>query len=155
MDSPGCGHAPSIPGHPWFTVRRFGQGTPNFGVAATTSGPYLVLGIGSVIGPGSTFSQNANGANNETAAYQAGVNGYLGLSFLNETTNATNYGYLHLQTTGATGFPARILDYAYENTGAAITVVPEPTTTATLGLGALTLGAAGVRRWRRRHQAEA
>lgn len=123
-------------------------GAVNGGVASTANGPYLVLGAGSIVGPGSTFSQAANGANAETAAFQAGVTGYLGVRFTNESTGATDYGYVHLQTTGATGFPATILDYAYENTGAAITVVPEPTTTATLALGVLTLGAAGVRRWR-------
>lgn len=129
----------------------------NGGVASTINGPYLVLAPGSVISSSSIFSQSANGANNETAAYQAGVTGYLGVKFTNESTGAVDYGYVHLRTTSATGFPATILDYAYENTGAAITIgaVPEPTTNVALGLGALALGAVSVRRMRQRKQAAA
>lgn len=124
-------------------------GSISGGVASSTDGPYLVLGPGSVISAASIFSQAANGANSETAAFQAGVNGYLGVRFLNEATGATDYGYVHFQTTGTTGFPATILDYSYENTGAAITIgaVPEPTTTA--AMAAFALGAVGVRRWRK------
>lgn len=125
-----------------------GAGALNAGVAATTTGPYLVLQPGALIGPASTYSQNANGANNETSAFRAGVNGYLGVSFRNENTAVTNYGYVHFQTTGTTGYPATILDYAYQNNGSAITIVPEPTVGAMIGLGLMALGAAGVRRWR-------
>lgn len=128
-----------------------GAGSANAGVATTANGPYLVLATGSVVGPAATYSLAANGANNETAAFKAGVNGYLGVRFLNEATSLTTYGYVHLQTTGALGFPATILDYSYETSGAAITVVPEPTTTALLG--AMALGAVGVRQWRRRKTA--
>lgn len=127
-------------------------GSDNGGVASSTTGPYLVLGPGSVISSGSIFSQSANGANNETSAFQAGVNGYLGVKFLNETTSVVDYGYVHFQTTGTTGFPATILDYSYDNTGAAITIaaVPEPSTVALLGT--MAVGAVGVRQWRRRKQ---
>ncbi|MBN8726904.1 MAG: hypothetical protein J0H15_04280, partial [Xanthomonadales bacterium] len=94
----------------------------NGGVAATETGPFLVLGSGAVIGPSSTFSASANGANNETSAFLAGVEGYLGVKFLNEATGETNYGYVHIRTTAGSGFPATILDYAYDKSGAAITI---------------------------------
>ncbi len=85
---------------------------------------------------------------------------YAGIEFQNDTTGATNYGWVELATTGTTGFPASIVGYAYDNAGGAIVVgqttsVPEPGTTAALGLGALSLGAAGVRRWRKSKQAVA
>lgn len=147
--------AASVPGYDWnpygSTALLFywgGTGALNSGVASTTTGPYLVLQPGAMISSGSTFSQSANGANNETAAFRAGVNGYLGVQFRNETTGIQNFGYVHLQTTGTSGYPATILDWAYDNTGAAITIVPEPATTSLLG--ALALGALGVRAWKRR-----
>ena len=87
---------------------------------------------------------------------------YVGIEFENDTTTAVNYGWLELTSTSATGTPATILGYAYDNSGAPIVVgatglsaVPEPGTTAALSLGALALGAAGVRRWRQSKQAAA
>lgn len=127
-----------------------GTGAPNSGVAGSTTGPYLVLQPGAIIGAASTYSQVANGGNSETAAFLTGVNGYLGVQFLNESTGIQNFGYVHILTTAGTGFPATILDYAYENNGGSITVpaVPEPATTALMGVFAL--GSVGLRAWKRR-----
>ena len=92
--------------------------------------------------------------------YRAGeTGGYLGVHFLNETTGVVNYGWVQLSTTAGTtpaqGFPATILGYAFDNTGAGILAgqIPEPGTSAMLSLGAFALGATGVRRWRQRRQA--
>jgi hypothetical protein len=90
--------------------------------------------------------------------YQGTGTELLGVEFLNENTGATNYGWVSISTTAATGFPATITGYAYENAGGSIMAgqtsnVPEPTTMATLGLGLLCLGAAGIRRWRKAKQA--
>ncbi|MDQ2659424.1 MAG: PEP-CTERM sorting domain-containing protein [Verrucomicrobiota bacterium] len=128
-----------------------GTAALNSGLAGSTTGPYLVLQPGAIIGAGNTYAQAANGASNETAAWLVGVNGYLGVQFRNESTGIQNFGYVHLLTTGAAGFPATILDYGYENTGASVTIpsaIPEPTTVALLGTFAL--GAVGVRAWKRR-----
>lgn len=90
-------------------------------------------------------------------AFQSGGLGYLGLRFINEGTGVLNYGWLEISATSATGFPAFITRYAYENTGASInagqTAVPEPTTT--VALGAMAAGALGLRSWRRRKSAAA
>lgn len=133
-----------------------GAGSPNGGVASTTTGPYLDLAVGSVISSSSIFSLSANGANNETAAFLTAGTHTLGFKFLNESTSAVNYGYLTL-TTGAGGFPATITGYAYENSGASITVtaVPEPETALMFSVGALALGAANLRRLRRERRNKA
>ena len=87
---------------------------------------------------------------------------YVGIEFENDNTKAVNYGWLELTSTSATGTPATIVGYAYDNSGASIVVgatglsaIPEPGTNAALGLGALALGAAGVRRWRQNRRVAA
>ena len=119
-----------------------------------TAGNYIVFTPGSTVSAANTFGTGSTATTE--LFYRAGVaDGFLGIHFLNEATGVLNYGYVELKTTGATGFPATILSYGYENTGAALTIpgaVPEPTTLAALGLGALALGASGVRRWRRAKQ---
>jgi len=95
--------------------------TISAGVAAsTTSSDYTVLTAGAVIGPASTWSRT-NGA---MTAFQAGANGYLGFRF--NCAGDTCYGYAHLTTTAATGFPATLVDYCYDSGGAAITIPAGP-----------------------------
>ncbi len=118
-------------------------------VAPTTAGPASALTFGAFIGSTDIFTTSSVATNFLVTGTE-----YLGLKFVNTTTSAVNYGWIQFQTTATTGFPATILGYAYENTGGAITAgqvvaVPEPSTTMALGLGALSLGAAGVRRWRK------
>lgn len=115
------------------------------------------LAPGTLIYSGSTFQGSAN-SGASMVNYQVSGTELLGVEFVNENTGATNYGWVSINTTAATGFPATITGYAYENTGAGIMAgqtssVPEPTTMATLGLGVLCLGAAGIRRWRKTKQA--
>jgi len=101
--------------------------TANAGVAPTTSSSnYSVLTNGAVIGPASTWSRT-NGA---MTAFRAGVDGYFGFRFdCSALGGTTCYGYAHLRTTAATGFPATLVDYCYDRTGAAITIpgTPPPT----------------------------
>lgn len=94
----------------------------NAGVAETVLGPYRVLQSGDTIGPDSTFSYVANGRHQETRAFLAGVDGYLGIRFHNEQTGQTNYGYIHVVTTWPTGFPARVVGFAYNREGGPITI---------------------------------
>jgi len=86
------------------------------GVAA--GGQYTVLTHGATIGPASTFNRATSAMTN----WQPGVDGYLGIAFYNSQTHALNYGYIHLVTTGTSGFPAQVLDYGFDHTGAAVTI---------------------------------
>lgn len=79
---------------------------------------FAVLQSGTTIGPASMLTRNSNYMIN----WLDGVDGYLGIAFQNEETGALNYGYIHLTTTGPLGFPARVLEYAYDKSGAAITI---------------------------------
>lgn len=87
------------------------------------SADYLVLESGDTIGPASTFSRT----NFAMPTWRAGATGYLGFRFdcsaaPSPPTDNTCYGYLHLQTTGPSGFPATILDWAYNQVGDPITI---------------------------------
>jgi hypothetical protein len=103
-----------------------------------------VLSVGSVVGSAGTFASGVSNANAATP----GTN-YYGFRFINEGTATINYGYIIIAqaaTVPAAG-SVKVLGYAYENTGLAITVaaIPEPSTTF-LMLGGLL--AAGAFRWR-------
>lgn len=112
------------------------------------------LTLGTAIGPGGAF---VTGANSGSAFHASG--GYLGFRFTNEATGAINYGWAQFTSTGAnppTAGSIRLVGYAYENAGLSINagdtgVIPEPTTVVTLG--ALAMGALGLRQWRRRKAA--
>ena len=120
------------------------------GVAATSTGPYLGLSPGTVVGPASTFSIAASTAG---SPYVTTGTNILGFRFFNEATSAVDYGYLSFSTTAPSGFPATVLSWSYDDTGAPITVVPEPATAALLSIGTLVLGALGLRQWRRQRTA--
>lgn len=78
-----------------------------------------VLTAGTSIGPASTYA--AVGVSGTPVAWRAGVTGgYVGIRFNNEGTVATNYGWVQMTTTAASGFPATITAFCFDNTGAAI-----------------------------------
>lgn len=125
-------------------------------VFATSGAAPSALTIGATIASTSPFTTSSNAANFKVTGTE-----YLGLRFINPNTGATDYGWIQFQTTGPTGYPGTILGYAYNNVAGGpilagqITSVPEPGTTVVLSLGALALGAVGVRRWRKDEQAVA
>jgi MYXO-CTERM domain-containing protein len=89
------------------------------------------------------------------AGFTSGSPGYIGFSFLNG--GKTCYGWASITVTeGSAGTlgSMTINSWAYDNSGDYIQAgaVPEPSETA-MGLGALALGAAGLRRWRRQKAA--
>jgi hypothetical protein len=155
-NSPSTAAVPGWDFGPWGnanTLAFFFPGTPTAssgGVAGATTGPYLDLPVGSVISSASTFSVTT--ANTQTLAFQSTGTHTMGFRFFNESTAAINYGYLTMQTTGPLGFPATVTGWSFENSGAAITVVPEPSTALMLSLGGLALGAANLRRMRRQRR---
>ena len=71
-----------------------------------------------------------------------------------EWENNPLYGWIRVNGGPTQGFPATIVDWAYEDSGGGIltgaTQVPEP---SSLALGFLAAGAAGVAAWRRRKAA--
>ncbi len=77
-----------------------------------------MLHSGDFIGPTSTIAATSIRMSN----WVAGADGYVGVAFYNESTSAVNYGYLHLTTTSPEGFPAQVLEWGYDKSGAAITI---------------------------------
>jgi hypothetical protein len=122
---------------------------PGGGVASTTSGPYLGLNSGDVVGPSSIYTRAILGTTGSPFV-TTGTN-ILGFAFVNEASGLTNYGYATIQTTGTSGFPATILNWSFDASGAPITVspVPEPTSLL-LTTAAMVVGSRGLRRWRRK-----
>ncbi|MGN6520594.1 MAG: hypothetical protein ACTHK2_14315, partial [Dokdonella sp.] len=106
--------------------------TDNAGVSATANGAYLVLAPGATISSSSLFSRSTSAANAANWRQAANVDGYMGFKFncssLGVPAPSLCFGYVHMTTTGTTGFPATIVDYCYENTGAAITISAGPVT---------------------------
>ncbi|GEM_PF-763629 len=101
-------------------------GAPDIaGVSSSAStSDFLVLQSGAVIGPSSIWSTVHNPG---PAQWAADVDGYLGFRFncssLPEPpASGICYGYVHLRTGAPRGFPATIVDYAYDRSGAAITI---------------------------------
>ncbi len=134
----------------------FWSSTPSqsSGVAATATGPYLDLALGSTISSASTFAQVTATAN--TAAFQVPGTHTLGFRFYNEGTAAINYGYMSLTSGGPTGFPLTINSWSFENSGGAISVpIPEASTTLMMTFGALALGALNLRKLRRQRRQQA
>jgi hypothetical protein len=124
------------------------------GVASTTSGPYLSLGQGVDISAASTFSAVAASA--QVTAFHTPGTHTLGFRFFNESTAAVNYGYLSITTGAASGFPATINGWTFDNAGGMVTTpVPEPATALMLSMGALALGAMHLRRVRRERRQDA
>jgi hypothetical protein len=101
-------------------------GAPDIaGVSSSAStSDFLVLHSGAVVGPASVWSTVHNPGPTQWAA---DADGYLGFRFncssLPEPpASGLCYGYVHLRTGAPRGFPATIVDYAYDRSGAAITI---------------------------------
>lgn len=91
------------------------------------AGQVAALRPGDAIGPASTFA-SVNGPVS-AAAWLAGTDAYAGIRFdcngrLTVSVDAGPcYGYVHLATSGPAGFPATIIDYAYDGDGQPITII--------------------------------
>lgn len=80
---------------------------------------YAVLSSGETIGPESTFIGATGSPATSAWSTPGDVTGYLGFRF--EDKGQVKYGYA-LISTGAGGRPATIIGYAFDNSGAAITI---------------------------------
>ncbi|HKE49212.1 MAG TPA: hypothetical protein VKB52_14200, partial [Rhodanobacteraceae bacterium] len=79
---------------------------------------FAVLQSGDTIGPASTISAGSIQMFN----WIGGTDGYIGVAFENEDTGQLNYGYIHMTTSSPDGFPAHVLEYAYNQVGDPITI---------------------------------
>lgn len=120
------------------------------GILASGAVP-LALAGGGTIGPAGLY---LSGQTPATPFLATGVH-YAGFRFYNETTGFLNYGWAQFSTTGGTGagFPANLLAYGYEDSGAPLTAgqIPEPTAPVLLGA----LAFVGLIPRRRRHRPHA
>ncbi|MGJ3242546.1 MAG: hypothetical protein ACFE0O_06280 [Opitutales bacterium] len=118
-----------------------------YGFLASVQDPDLTYASGDLIG-------SAAGGQ----GWSLGDTGFIGFKFTANSGSDTHYGWAEITIDGAFAGSGYIIHDAWYNStpGAAITVgaIPEPETAAA-GLGALALGAAGLRRWRQRKQAAA
>lgn len=119
------GEVPGYHFNPYMTASLlsfwWSLGNPQAGGVGTGT-TYDVLQSGATIGPASNFITNPQGAPTINWRQAGGVDGYLGFRFTNTDTGEVNYGYVHMTTTGTSGFPATILGYAYNNAGDAIVI---------------------------------
>jgi hypothetical protein len=76
-----------------------------------------ILTSGATVGAGSTFA-----AGNAANFVAGNSTGYLGFKFTNINTATTNYGYALFTTGAGTGFPATLVRYWYDNSGADIAI---------------------------------
>jgi hypothetical protein len=111
---------------------------------------------------GNTVINAFAGAANYGSAFPGSYNDkYLLFRFQDSTQpgNPLRYGWLELSlanSPGNSGHPDIAIEgYAWDTTGALLASgqVPEPSSTALLALGALTLGAKGLRSWRKNRPA--
>ena len=91
---------------------------PVGGVVDSGGVDFAVLQSGDTIGPASTISAGSIQMFN----WIGGTDGYIGVAFENEDTGALNYGYIHMTTSSPDGFPAHVLEYAYNRVGDPITI---------------------------------
>lgn len=108
-------------GNPANQLKFYWGQQSNLGAGVASSGDiYAVLAPGATIGPDSLFTRA--GATGDTAAWQAGIDGYLGTRFTNEGAGLLNYGWVRLRTRPPLGFPLTVVQWCYENSGAPITI---------------------------------
>ena len=132
-------------------VLNAGGANPNQSVGAWMSsnvvGP-VSLDPDALIGPGGEFpfSRTYGLGSAAFSAWRQERTGYLGLRFLNSTTQQTNYGWMEIVTTteSTPTYTATVTRWGFDDTGASILagqtqVVPEPSALAALGLGGLAL----------------
>ncbi|MGB0135379.1 hypothetical protein [Dokdonella sp.] len=82
-----------------------------------------ILTSGATIGPDSIFSGTVNFG--LMYGWNAGATGYIGFQFDCGTAISPSglcYGYFRFSTTAPNGHPATLIDYSYDQTGAAITI---------------------------------
>jgi hypothetical protein len=112
-----CNFAGGYDFNPYNTTLTFFWPSAHTGNCVSDGTSCLILASGATIGPASTFG-TSNSAN-----YLAGnTTGFLGFSFINANTSQVNYGYAKFTTGAGSGYPATLVEYWYDNSGAAINI---------------------------------
>ena len=148
----------TFPGTAGWDVNPYGETSLNFwtNAAMAANGGYVGtagvggaitrLTLGTSIGAASTFLTGAQFPAASTWNLNSS-NNYVGFRFLNEGNGLVHYGYMQIALGANTVTGRTIVGYAFENVpGASITVVPEPSTYALMGLGLAGLMVAARRR---------
>lgn len=112
------------------------------------AGHTSALGAGVMVDGSSTLGQDLAMTPEFTS-----TTAFMGVEF-RDASNNDRFGWIRITGGSAAGFPATVVDWAYEDSGAGIQtgagVVPEPNS---LALGCLAAGAAGLAAWRKRKAA--
>lgn len=142
----------------WRNATFHPNGLLPMALQASTGGAAIPLNVGDIVGGGGTLAwQFGNVQWNSLVGgplFISDNSGYFGFEFHNSSTGQMNYGWAHVNIYAwATGL--EIDEWAYDTSGAPVTVgavspVPEPSSLALTGLGALIAGAAGMRKYHRR-----
>jgi hypothetical protein len=143
----------SSTGFSWFAATPGASHGTVINAAGGTSATLVdYLPVGFVVDGTLTFgANNASETTGPTAATLNSSNNYVGVRFLNEGTTQINFGWVQVALGATLNDPARaIVGYAYEDTGAPITVTPVPEPSS---MALLSVGAAGLVAYRRRRQA--
>ncbi|HEY6892695.1 MAG TPA: hypothetical protein VI258_00900, partial [Rhodanobacteraceae bacterium] len=103
--------------------------TYNVETVVDGDGNAALLQPGDTVGAASTYSATG-GTVLTAAAWLAGTDGYLGVKFdcdgrlANPVPSGVCYGYVHVTTGDASGFPATVVEYSYDGDGNDIVVAP-------------------------------
>ncbi len=155
----------AVPGwdlNPWgttnFQIWANNAAEPNNGIIAgfgTSTSLIDNLPVGTIINgssPGYVRTGNTE-TTGATAFLLNSSNNYIGFRFLNDATGLINYGWAQFSLSATNSSqPRTLVAYAFDNSGAAISLgpltppMPEPGTVALLGVAAL--GTLAVRFWR-------
>jgi hypothetical protein len=114
-------------GFTWFAPGSV-AGFPR-GVGSTTG---ATGGVAVRLNPGDTHSATSvvSAGQSTGAQFQNTGNNYVGISFLNEATGVTNFGYVLVSNTAGTGtglgFPATVIRTGFCNAGESVTVPAAP-----------------------------
>jgi hypothetical protein len=125
--------APNWDINPWSTTLQYyfnNAADPSSAgaVAATAGGNLLELSGSATVSSAELYSTETP-TDAQMVDWQNGSTGqYLGVRFWNESLGvpAINYGWIQVDTTTATGHPANIRRWCYEDSGAAITTGTTP-----------------------------
>lgn len=102
------------------------------------------LYFGDVVDATDTYATTAAGSSthigNAADQFASGAEGYLGFSLTDNSNGGPYYGWMRVNFSN-TGGSGTLIDWAYDNSGAPITVgaVPEPASITLLGVGAMAL----------------